>query len=213
MALQAWQAIVPTLSDDQVKRLDRFLDHLIEWNQKLNLTRIVNRGDAELKHIADALTAVPHIGHARTLADVGTGGGVPGVPIAIARPDLQVTLIDSTRKKLDAIDQIVRAVGLSNVRVVHSRIEAVEQTFDVITARAVAEMNTLLGWCDRLMHDRSLLIAMKGPRADEELAAVPARMRARFSIDRHAVSTPGLEGHQLLLVRPIRQRSTQRGPT
>jgi 16S rRNA (guanine527-N7)-methyltransferase len=203
MAHPLWQEICPQLLPTQVEKLDRFLDLLIEWNQKLNLTRIVDRTDAEVKHIADALTAVAHIGPGLSVADVGTGGGVPGVPIAIARPDLRVTLVDSTRKKLDAIEQIVKSIGLTNVNVLHARIEAVDRTFDVVTARAVADLRTLLQWCDRLMHRQSLLIAMKGPRFADELAALPVRLARRYSIDARTVGVDPLSGHVLLLIRKV----------
>lgn len=136
------------------------------------------------------------------MADVGTGGGVPGVPIAICRPDIKVTLIDSTKKKLDTIAKIVAALGIANVVTLHSRIEQVKTKFDVITARAVAELDTLLGWCQPLMKPGTVLLAMKGPKAEEELAAADyrlRRMKSRATVE--AVNVPELAGHCVVRVR------------
>ena len=199
------------LSAEQLDQLDRYLALLTEWNAKLNLTRIVDRADAEVRHIADALTLLPHLPRATeglspaiTLADVGTGGGVPGVPLAIARPDLRVTLIDSTKKKLDAISAMVESLGLTNVAMRHARIETVTDRFDVITARAVAELDTLLSWCEPLMHPRSVLLALKGPRAADEIERIDRKRAQRFEIESIAIDQPELPGH--VLVRVCRRR-------
>ena len=198
------------LTSAQLEQLDRYLDELIKWNQKLNLTRIVDRADAEIRHVADALTLVrflpaPHA-HGRpsvgarergaiTLADVGTGGGVPGVPLAIARPDLRVTLIDATKKKLSAIEQIVSSIGAKNVATRHARIETVSERFDVITARGVADLDTLVSWCLPLMHARSVLLAMKGPRAKEEIDGIRMSRRKQVKIDVTPIEVAALAGH------------------
>jgi 16S rRNA (guanine527-N7)-methyltransferase len=206
-----WQSLAHeaglTLSESQLAQLDRYLDLLIEWNEKINLTRIVDRADAEVKHVADALTLLKFLprGPTRlpwTLADVGTGGGVPGVPLAICRPDIRVTLIDSTKKKLDTIAKIVSEMGLMNVVTLHSRIEQAKTTFDIIAARAVAELDTLIGWCQPLMKPTTVLLAMKGPKAAEELAAAQHRLnRMRRDASIEAVTVPELSGHCVVRVR------------
>lgn len=204
-----WQQLArdadTALTDAQTQQLDAYLDALIEWNQKLNLTRIVDRADAEVRHVADALTLLrflPPAGSGRPprIADVGTGGGVPGAILAIARPDARVTLIDSTAKKLSAIEQMAASVGIPNVTTRHARIEAVGATFDVITARGVANMDTLLGWCEPLMHPQSVLLAMKGPKAAEEIAAIVPWRRKRFRLETIAVDRPELPGHVVVRV-------------
>lgn len=191
------------LRKQQLLQLDAYLDALIEKNQYLNLTRITDRAQAEVKHIADALTLWPFLPpidqHTYTLADVGTGGGIPGVILAIARPDLQVTLIDSTRKKLVAVEQICRHIGLQNIRSLHARIEAVDQTFDLVTARAVAEMQTLLNWCEHLLNPTGRLLALKGPRISHELADLTSFTRQKWIIQTYSVPIPELSGHQIVL--------------
>ncbi len=222
-----WQSLAHdaglTLSESQLAQLDRYLDLLIEWNQKINLTRIVDRADAEVKHVADALTLLRFLPKANvrmkdeggrmvgdnasspsslTLADVGTGGGVPGVPIAICRPDIRVTLIDSTKKKLDTIQKIVAAMELKNVTMLHSRVEVIKTKFDVITARAVADLDTLLQWTWPLMKPASRLLAMKGPKAKEEVDAATRRLfHQKRSATIEAINVPELSGHCVVRVR------------
>lgn len=189
------------LTDAQHAMLSRFLDLLVETNERINLTRIVDRADAEVRHVADALSVLPWLGRPRSIADVGTGGGVPGVPLAIALPGVNVTLIDSTKKKLDAVMAIVRELGLTNVEAVHTRIEAHELKYDVIVARAVAELEVLVDWCEPLMHSRSILLAMKGPRAQDEVNAAQGLLKRkglRVGID--AVDAPELPGHVVVRV-------------
>lgn len=195
------------LTESQLAQLDRYLDLLIEWNEKINLTRIVDRADAEVKHVADALTLLKFLprGQPRlpfSLADVGTGGGVPGVPIAICRPDIRVTLIDSTKKKLDTIQKIVDAMGLTNVTMLHARAETVKAHFDIVTARAVADLDTLLQWTWAMIGPRTALLAMKGPKAKEEIDAASRRLNyLRRSATIEPVNVPELSGHCVVRVR------------
>lgn len=191
------------LCEQQLSQLDAYLDALIEKNRFLNLTRITDRAQAEIKHIADALTLWPFLPpldqHTYTLADVGTGGGIPGVILAIVRPDLNITLIDSTRKKLSAVEQICHSLGLKNIQTLHARIETVDQTFDMITARAVADMQTLLGWCDHLLKPSGRLLAMKGPKLSQELADLSKSAQKKWTIQTYPVLLPQLSGHQIVI--------------
>ncbi|MBC7785326.1 MAG: class I SAM-dependent methyltransferase [Burkholderiales bacterium] len=216
------------LSQDQLSKIDQYLDLLIEKNKVLNLTRISDRADAEIKHVADALTLLRFLplppgegrgegtggtGSAGTLtqtlsrmergpiqlADVGAGGGIIGVIIAIARPDISVTLIDSTKKKLDAVMAMVGEIGVTNIRAIHSRMEDLDEKYDIVTARAVAELDKLLGWCDKLMRRSSILLAMKGPKAAEEIANVTAWNKKRWNLSSNAVDHPALAGHVIVV--------------
>ena len=164
------------LSDAQHARLARYLDLLFEANQTMNLTRITDRAQAELLHVADSLTALPFLpAGPHKLADLGSGGGVPGIPLAVARPDAQVLLVESTKKKAAFLRRAVEQLGLTNVQVSDERVEdlglsARRGTFDVATARAVALLPWLIEWAVPLLKKGGALLAMKGERATEEIA-------------------------------------------
>ncbi len=193
-----WNKITDgTLTRPQLELLDRYLDLLIEKNQVINLTRITDRQDAEIKHVADSLTLLPYLPRGKNLklADVGTGGGIPGIMIAIARPDIHVTLIDSTRKKLDAVMQMSDAIGLKNVRAVHVRMEELDEKFDILTARGVAELDKLLEWCKPLMKKSSMLFAMKGPKIAEEMQRLSPTKRKQWEINIEPAAMEELTGH------------------
>ncbi|HRK32381.1 MAG TPA: 16S rRNA (guanine(527)-N(7))-methyltransferase RsmG [Tepidisphaeraceae bacterium] len=160
-----------TLDQTRIDQLSAYLDRLFAVNEQMNLTRIENREQAELLHIADSLTVLRHIPEAALrLADVGSGGGLPGIPLAIARPDLKMTLIDATAKKAAFLEQTAQHLGLTNVTVVGQRSEQLRgHQWDVVTARALAAMDRLIQWCLPLVKPGGVLLAMKGPKAREEL--------------------------------------------
>lgn len=199
---ELWRVLVP-LDDAQVASLERYLNLLIETNRTMNLTRIVDRDQARLHHIADSLTLLKHLPpETATLADVGSGGGVPGIPLAIARPGLQVTLIESIGKKGNFLREAADGLGLSNVEVVNDRAERVKGRFDVVVCRAVAPVGKLLDWCLPLVAPGGVLLAMKGPRIAEEIAAVEGMLaRQKVSVRVHPVTAPGLAGHVVAEVR------------
>ena len=210
-----------TLSDDQHAQLSRYLDLLLEANQRMNLTRITDRAAAEVQHVGDALTLLPHLPkEPHRLADVGTGGGVPGIPLAIARPDAQVVLIESTKKKAAFLASAAAALGLKNVTVVDTRAEDAGQSpkwreaFDVAVARAVATLDWLAEWCLPLVKPKGgKVLAMKGARAAEELPAAAwaiKRLNGGEAVA-HPVGLPGSE-HRVIVEIPKRGRTDPRYP-
>jgi 16S rRNA (guanine527-N7)-methyltransferase len=198
-----------TLTEAQHALLHRYLDLLIDANQRMNLTRIIDRPQAELHHIADALTVLKYLPPGEiSIADVGAGSGVPGLPLAIARPDAKVTLIESTKKKATFLSETAQALGLSNVTVLAQRAEDVanppyRQSFDVAVARAVAEIGWLAEWCLPLVKRGGTLLMMKGPKHAEELKAGNRVLRHLGGTDPriHPVDTEGLAGHVILEVK------------
>jgi 16S rRNA (guanine527-N7)-methyltransferase len=164
-----------TLSEQQHAALGQYLDLLSAANEKMNLTRIVDRESAERLHIADALTLLAHLPKdPHRLVDVGSGGGVPGIPLAIVRPDVNVLLVESTQKKAAFLRETAEALKLSNVAVSEWRAEDVglsnnRERFDVCTARAVGAMDMLVEWCLPLVKVGGKLLAMKGAKVTEEL--------------------------------------------
>jgi 16S rRNA (guanine527-N7)-methyltransferase len=197
-----------SLTEQQHALLSRYLDLLLDANAKMNLTRIDDRSAAEVQHVGDALTLLPFLPRdPHTLADVGSGGGVPGIPLAIVRPDAQVTLIEVTRKKADFLHRTVEALDLPNVTILSSRAEdvgrgALRESFDVVTARALAELVWLVEWCLPLLKIGGRLLAMKGPKVHEEIPharqAILATGGGAPSL--HPVELPGIDNHLLVMI-------------
>src|SRR5688572_20541126 len=190
-----------TLSDEQHAGLSRYLDLLLEANARMNLTRITERAAADVQHVGDALTLLPFLPKGpHRMADVGSGGGVPGIPLAVARPDALVTLIESTKKKAAFLKDAVARLELANVTVLDQRAEDVGQselreTFNVAVVRAVATTDWLAEWCLPLVQKGGKVLAMKGQRAAEELAAAARAIRLLNGGEPmvHPVELPGTE--------------------
>ncbi len=169
-----------SLSDQQLAQFDRYGALLAEWNAtRLNLTRIVTPEGIAVKHFLDSLAVLRAVSispHARVV-DVGTGAGLPGLALKIARPDLALTLLDSTAKKLVFCRAVADDLGLADVRIVHARAEdapkqaALAGQFDVAVARAVAPLQTLLPWLIPFVRPGGLIVALKSAHVDDELPA------------------------------------------
>lgn len=212
------------LTPEQVEQFRRYAGLLAEWNQKMNLTSIVESEAVQTKHFLDSLVGLPLIAEelgaelppAQTLdcLDVGTGAGFPGIPLKIAWPGLKLTLLDGTAKKVRFLQEVVGALGLANVTVVQGRAEELGRTdpfreqFDLVTARAVAQLNTLAEYLLPFVRVGGLAVLYKGPSAADEF------MAARKAIDllggetvRFApVDVPSLEEERrILLVKKTRK--------
>ena len=160
--------IYPT--QDQLNKLDKFYNLLIEWNEKINLTRIVDEKDVYLKHFYDSLTITKEVdlSKVKTLCDVGTGAGFPGIVLKIMYPNLQVTLIDSLQKRVNYLNEIIKVLELTYIEAIHSRGEDYKGSFDVVTSRAVANIEKLVKYTMHLVSKDGIFIAMKG-NIDNEL--------------------------------------------
>ena len=166
-----------SVSEDQYRLFAVYYEFLMKYNQKVNLTRIVEPLDVAAKHFGDSLTLLsqPCLLTGSIIADVGTGAGFPGIPLAIMRPDIQVVLVDSLHKRTIFLTETVELLGLKNIQVVWTRAEEMgrnqlyRQKFDVVLARAVAPLNVLIELCLPLLTIGGHFLAMKGPKADEEL--------------------------------------------
>jgi len=202
-----------TLSERQHDLLARYLDLLLAANQRMNLTRITDRLAAELQHVGDALTLLPFLPKAEfRLVDVGTGGGVPGIPLAIARPDAHVMLVESTKKKAAFLKDAAAQLGLENLSVSEWRAAQVgrsnsRETFDVATARAVATLDWLAEWCLPLVKRGGKLLAMKGERAAEELLAARKAIKWLGGGEPvvHPIQLPGTEHRVGVEIRKVKR--------
>jgi 16S rRNA (guanine527-N7)-methyltransferase len=208
-----------TLSDAQHAQLAKYLDLLLAANQRMNLTRITDRAAAEVQHVGDALTLLPFLpaGEIR-LADVGSGGGVPGIPLAIARPEAKVMLVESTKKKAAFLKEAAAELGLANVSVSEWRAEEVgrsnsRETFDVAVARAVATLDWLAEWCLPLVKRGGKVLAMKGARAAEEVPAAAKAIKLLGGGEPvvHPIVLPGTEHRVVVEVRKL-SRTQDRFP-
>jgi 16S rRNA (guanine527-N7)-methyltransferase len=163
---------------DDLDQLGQFLAMLLDANTRFNLTSITEPGQAWMRHIFDALTLLPHLvsAEASTVMDIGSGGGVPGLPLAVVLPNVQFTLVESTGKKAAFLRETAAQLNLSNVTVLSDRAESLGQDrehrehYDVVTARAVGRLNVLLELTVPLARVGGYVLAIKGERASEEIA-------------------------------------------
>lgn len=163
------------LSDEQVNKFYKYMNLLIEWNKKINLTAITEPKDIILKHFIDSITINKYIENSVKVVDVGTGAGFPGIPLSIIRPDLQITLVDSLNKRLMFLQEIKKELELKNIDIVHARAEEFGQnknyreTFDIATSRAVANLSTLSEYLVPLVKIKGKCVCMKASDAEEEI--------------------------------------------
>lgn len=166
-----------SLSDDQLDQFDAFTALLLDWNTRLNLTRITEPGEIAVKHYVDSLALLRFVEIPRgwALIDVGTGAGFPGIPLKIARSDLKVTLLDSVKKRLGFLEKATSELGLSDIEILHGRAEDVgrdrshRDNYDFSVARAVAKVSVLAELCLPFCRVGGLFAAYKGPDARAEV--------------------------------------------
>lgn len=184
------------LEDAAIERLLAYVELLERWNAAYNLTAVRDPAEMVTRHLIDSLAIVPHVRGA-TLADLGSGAGLPGIPLAIAAPEREILLVDSNGKKARFLREAVRRLGLARVRVAESRVENVEGSFDCITARAFASLAEMLGWGGHLLAQDGIWLALKGRFPEDELAAVPVDFCV---VDVIALRVPGLDAERHLVV-------------
>lgn len=176
----------------------QYLALLDRWNKTYNLTAIRDPGQMVTRHLLDSLAMAPFFSTG-TLADLGTGPGLPGIPLAITHPGLQVTLVESNGKKCRFMREAVRKLGLSNARVAESRAEALDEpgAYDNLTARAMDTLAGIIAVGGHLLRPGGRLLAMKGVVPHEEIAALPAGWQVESITP---LQVPGLVGERHLVV-------------
>lgn len=190
--LAALQLELPAAAQHQ---LLAYLDLLAKWNRTYNLTAVRDPADMVSRHLLDSLAVLPCV-HGQTLADLGSGAGLPGIPLAIARPDLAVTLVESNGKKARFLREAARSLPLANVQVVQARVQDAAGSFDTVTARAFASLADMLAWGGHLLAPGGRWLAMKGHADVAELSAIPATFRVLAT---HPLQVPGSDGERCVI--------------
>lgn len=186
-----------TLSEDQHDKLINFVLLMHKWNKAYNLSSVREPEQMLVKHIMDSLVVGEHI-HGNNVADVGTGPGLPGVPLAILFPEKSFTLIDSLGKRIRFIKQACYELGINNVTALQSRVEDVQANppFDLVLSRAFASLSDMLNWCAHLVDKNGEFLALKGQLHQDELAQVPSQ----FDVNKTtALHVPSLNGERHLV--------------
>lgn len=194
------QRLPPGASD----RLATLLDGLERWNRRINLTAIRDAAAMVPHHILDSLAARPFLEGSK-VADIGTGAGFPGLPLAIAEPGIEVELVDSSARKIAFVQHIITELGIGNARAVRARVEAYAPgtRFDTVIARALGNLSYLLDSAGHLVADRGVMLALKGQYPHDELARLAQmnHLATRWDCDVSGLTVPGLESHARHIVR------------
>ncbi len=183
--IKALEELNITLNNDQLQKLYLFYKLLVEWNKKINLTRIINEEDVYLKHYYDSLTIVKAIdlNKMNTLCDVGTGAGFPGIVLKIVFPHLKITLIDSLLKRVNYLNCIIKELKLDNIEAIHSRGEDHKGKYDVVTSRAVANIEKLVNYTMHLVDKNGVFVAMKGDIDNELTESIQNKLKKKYIIE------------------------------
>ncbi|MFW5450340.1 MAG: 16S rRNA (guanine(527)-N(7))-methyltransferase RsmG [Methylophagaceae bacterium] len=176
---QGCETLAVDLSVDQIVQLMSYVQLLAKWNKTYNLTSVREPADMISRHILDSLAILPYL-TGNSLLDVGTGAGLPGIPIAIVRPDIAITLLDSNSKKTRFLQQAKAELALTNVTVVHARIEQANLAkFAMVTARAFATVADIIDLAGRHCDDAGCLLLMKGTDPQDELGVIGEQFKVR----------------------------------
>jgi 16S rRNA (guanine527-N7)-methyltransferase len=187
-----------TLPENQKQQLVGYVELLHKWNKAYNLTSVRRPEEMLVRHILDSIVVEPHLQGSRFI-DVGTGPGLPGIPLAIVRPDSHFTLLDSLGKRVRFLRQVQHELHLENITPVQSRVEEfpAEPPFDGVISRAFASLTDMVTWCKHLPAENGRFYALKGLRPDDEIAVLPAN----FSVeDVIRLQVPELDGERHLVM-------------
>ncbi|OAI18999.1 16S rRNA (guanine(527)-N(7))-methyltransferase RsmG [Methylomonas sp. MED-D] len=192
--LQGLTALALPTSDSEIDALLRFIQLMVKWNKAYNLTAVRDPLEMVSLHLLDSLAILPHLKPTR-IADIGTGAGLPGIPLAICRPDCRFTLVDSNSKKTRFVRQAALELKLGNVDVVHARVEqwAPDAGFDAVLTRAFASLPDIVALTGHLLAEDGILLAMKGQNPRDELAGIDAETQLI------PLTVPGIDAERCLI--------------
>ncbi len=187
-----------SLSDHQKNQLVAYVDMLHKWNKAYNLTSVRDPNEMLVRHILDSVVVAPYLEGTRFI-DVGTGPGLPGIPLSIVRPEAQFTLLDSLGKRVRFLRQVQHELKLDNVQPVQSRVEyfPAEPPFDGVISRAFASLTDMVQWCHHLPGEKGRFYALKGQLPDDEISQLPVEFSVESVIK---LRVPELEGERHLVL-------------
>lgn len=211
------------LSATQIGQFNTYYKMLVEWNEKINLTAVTEQEEVYLKHFYDSITPLFYadIEESASLCDVGAGAGFPSIPMKIIRPDLKITIVDSLNKRINFLNELTAVLGLDKIHLVHDRAETfgnhkadARHMFDVVTARAVAQLNVLSELCLPLVRTGGQFIVMKGKKAQEELD------ESKFALDLlggeltkvHQLSLPKEDSDRYIMIIDKKRKTPKKYP-
>ena len=185
------------VSDQQASQLVALVELLAKWNKAYNLTSVRDPSQMLVKHILDSIVVSPHL-QGNSFIDVGTGPGLPGLPLAILNPDKQFVLLDSLGKRMRFIRQAILSLGLKNVEIVQSRVEEYqpEVGFDCVLSRAFASLEDMLSWCSHLPNESGHFLALKGQYPESEVVNLDSKFEFIESV---TLQVPQLDGERCLV--------------
>jgi 16S rRNA (guanine527-N7)-methyltransferase len=189
------------LSEAAHQQLLAYMAMIQKWTRVYNLTAVRDPNEMLTHHLLDSLSALPPLlrhtqGQSTRILDVGSGGGLPGVVLAICRPEVQVTCVDTVGKKAAFIQQVAASLRLPNLRGLQARVESVQEEYDVICSRAFASLKDFTQWSQNALSAQGVWMAMKGKRPDEEIADLPAQVQV-FHVER--LTVPGLDAERCMV--------------
>ena len=201
------------LDDLKLRQFQEYMDLLLEWNEKMNLTAITEKDEIISKHFLDSITLLcsEKVNGGMSLVDIGAGAGFPSMPVKIARPDLKITMLDSLNKRIDFLNEVVSSLGLNEIQAIHSRAEdgartVLRESFDIATARAVADLAVLAEYALPFVKVGGYFIAMKGTAPEEEInSAKPAikAMGGRIEEVKEVFIEDGQLNHTLVIIKKL----------
>jgi 16S rRNA (guanine527-N7)-methyltransferase len=190
------EALGVMVSEQQLSLLIKYVELIAKWNKAFNLTSVREPQEMISRHLLDSLAILPYL-EGKSLLDVGTGAGLPGIPVAILRPEMAVTLLDSNSKKTRFLQQVKAELNLKNISVIHSRVEQADlPKFDIVTARAFSTIDDIIDLAGRHCDDAGSLVLMKGIYPEEEMQATLGAFSLR---DIQSLDVPGCEGQRHLV--------------
>jgi len=184
--IEALKDINIDINEKQLEQLDQFYNLMIEWNEKINLTRITEKKEVYLKHFYDSLTLnkVVDLKSIKTLCDVGTGAGFPGIVLKIVFPNIKITLIDSLQKRVNYLNEVIKRLNLTDIEAIHTRGEDYKGKYEVVTSRAVANIEKLVEYTMHLVEKNGLFVAMKGNIEEELTDSVQQKIAKKYKIEK-----------------------------